>query len=215
MDDAAIEAIRRAAETPVKADAAGGDQAAQDLCAAFHDDPLLNWFSRTDDRKTAGRLGFFRHLMKGLLLPKGDVMRPATGGAAAVWMPSDELGPNPLLTEVLALPALIGLTGWSRFGRLAGLRSVMDKHHPMDRPHDYLFFLGVTPEAQGHGVGSRLLKSRLDQLDAIGRPAFLETATEPNVRLYSRHGFKVLSEWRPAPDGPVNWSMWRDPQSPE
>ena len=142
-------------------------------------------------------------------------MRPSTGGAAAVWMPSDRLGPNPLIEELRALPILIGLTGWGRFGRMVGLRDVMDKHHPMDVPHDYLFFLGVTPQAQGHGVGSRLIKARLNHLDAIGRPAFLETATEPNVRLYSRHGFKVLSEWRPTPDGPVNWSMWRDPQAPE
>jgi ribosomal protein S18 acetylase RimI-like enzyme len=158
------------------------------------------------------RRGFFRHILKHLALPAGQIMRPATGGAAAVWMPSENLGPNPLIQELRALPVLIGMTGWSRFSRLIGLREVMDKHHPMETPHDYLFFLGVTPAAQGHGVGSRLIRSRLERLDAIGRPAFLETATEPNVRLYRRHGFRVLSEWRPAPDGPVNWSMWRDPQ---
>ena len=120
-----------------------------------------------------------------------------------------------LAGALTALPVLVGLTGWRRFMRIVGLRDVMDEHHPMQTPHDYLLFLGVTPEAQGHGVGSRLIKSHLARLDAIGRPAFLETATEPNVRLYSRHGFKVLSEWRPAPDGPVNWSMWREPQAPE
>ena len=54
-----------------------------------------------------------------------------------------------------ALPALIGLTGWPRFGRLAAMRAAMDRHHPLERPHDYLFFLGVVPEAQGHGIGSR------------------------------------------------------------
>jgi len=215
MDDAAIEAMRRAAEDPQIADAAGADLAAEDLTAAFVADPLIDWFSRADARKTDMRRGFFRHVLANLALPNGQIMRPATGGAAAVWMPSEKLGPNPLIEELKALPVLIGLTGWSRFMRIVGLRDVMDKHHPMEVPHDYLFFLGVTPQAQGHGVGSRLIKSHLNRLDAIGRPAFLETATEPNVRLYSRHGFKVLSQWRPAPDGPVNWSMWREPQAPE
>ena len=94
--------------------------------------------------------------------------------------------------------------------RLARLREVMDKAHPTDRPHAYLWFLGVTPEAQGHGIGSRLLKAKLDRLDVENMPAFLETATERNVALYRRHGFDVLSEYRPAPDAPRMWAMWRE-----
>ena len=87
----------------------------------------------------------------------------------------------------------------------------MDKHHPMGRPHAYLWFLGVTHAAQGHGVGSRLLKVATDRLDANGRPAYLETQTERNLALYRRHGFEVISEHRPRPDGPMLWSMWREP----
>jgi len=206
-----IEAMRRGAEAPEIADSLGADGAAQDLAAAFIADPLFDWFSRTDGRRGAARLAFFRYLMKALILNVGEVMRPATGGGAAVWMRSETLGPNPILKELEALPTLIGLSGWGRFPRLVRLRGVMDAHHPMDRPHDYLWFLGVTPEAQGHGIGSRLIKARLDALDEAGRPAFLETATEANVRLYSRHGFKVIGEYNAPPDGPKNWAMWREP----
>ena len=59
-----------------------------------------------------------------------------------------------------------------------------------------------------------LLKARLDRLDADGVPAFLETATEANVRLYSRHGFEVIGEYNAPPDGPKNWAMWREPRTP-
>lgn len=86
----------------------------------------------------------------------------------------------------------------------------MDRAHPMDRPHAYLWFLGVTPQAQGRGVGSRLIKAKLDRLDATNTPAFLETATERNVAFYRRHGFDVLSEYRPEPDAPRIWAMWRE-----
>lgn len=202
--------MRRDAEAPVRADAASLEGVSRDLAAAFVDDPLFHWFSRTDARRDDARLRFFRHLMTALILPTGETLRPASGGAAAVWMGSETLGPNSLIQELQALPMLLGLTGWARFPRMLRLREVMDKAHPLDRPHAYLWFLGVTPAAQGHGIGSRLLKAKLDQLDAAGTPAFLETSTERNVALYRRHGFDVISDYRPAPDAPLTWAMWRE-----
>jgi len=209
-----IEFMRLGAETPGVATAANADSVAQDLADAFALDPVFTWFSRADDRRDAARLAFFRHLMKALVLGSGEVLRPSSGGAAAVWIPSEALGAVPLHKELQGLPLLLGLTGWSRFWRLLQLRDAMDRHHPMDRPHAYLWFLGVTPPAQGHGVGSRLLKAKIDQLDAERRPAFLETATERNVALYRRHGFEVVAEYRPGASGPTNWAMWRNPRRP-
>lgn len=207
-----IELMRRSAEAPDIATAADADAVARDLAAAFALDPVFAWFSRPDARRDPAREAFFRHLMGEMVMGVGEVLRPSTGGAAAIWMPSEALGPNSALTELRALPMILELTGWSRFFRMLQLREAMDRHHPMDRPHAYLWFLGVTPEAQGHGVGSRLLKAKIDQLDATRRPAFLETATERNVALYKRHGFDVVAEYRPNPAGPVNWAMWRNPR---
>jgi ribosomal protein S18 acetylase RimI-like enzyme len=206
-----IERMRREAEAPVRAGPGDVDAISADLSAAFADDPLFAWFSRPDARRDAARLGFFRHLMRELVVPGGgETLRPAHGGAAAVWMGSHELGPNTPMQELRALPMLLRLTGWSRFVRMARLRAAMDRTHPMDRRHAYLWFLGVTPEAQGRGVGSRLITAKLDQLDTAGTPAFLETATERNVAFYRRHGFDVISEYRPQPDAPRVWAMWRE-----
>ncbi|MDR3507370.1 MAG: GNAT family N-acetyltransferase [Caulobacteraceae bacterium] len=207
-----FEAMRRGAETPQIAGRGQIAAVANDLAAAFEPDPDFAWFSRPDERRDTARAGFFRFALRRMRRAGGEILRPATGGAAAVWIASERIAPTPLLTELTGLPTLLALTGWGRFGRLTQMRDAMAKHHPHDRPHDYLYFLGVTPEAQGHGIGSRLLKSRLAQLDAAGRPAFLETATEANVRLYGRHGFTVIAEFRPGASGPTNWSMWREPQ---
>jgi ribosomal protein S18 acetylase RimI-like enzyme len=207
-----IELMRLSAEAPEAAIAANADSVAQDLADAFALDPLFCWFGRADGRRDAARLAFFRHLMNAVVRGPAEVVRPSTGGAAAVWIPSEALGALPLHKELQGLPMLLGLTGWSRFWRLLQLREAMDRHHPMDRPHVYLWFLGVTPGAQGHGVGSRLLKAKIDQLDAARRPAFLETATERNVALYRRHGFEIVAEYRPSADGPMNWAMWRNPR---
>jgi len=209
-----IEGVRREAERPVLAGPGDIEAVSRVLADAFANDPLFDWFSRLDARRDAARLGFFRHLMRELIMPGGgETLTPASGGAAAVWMGSHELGPNTPMQELRALPMLLRLTGWRRFARMARLRAVMDRAHPLERPHAYLWFLGVAPEAQGRGIGSRLLQARLDRLDAAGTPAFLETATERNVGFYRCHGFDVLKAYRPDADAPQVWAMWREAAS--
>ena len=209
-----LDAIRAGAEAPEIANLAGAMDAARDLTDAFVDDPLFNWMSRTDAKRDEGRLAFFRHILKALALPGGQIQRPAAGGAAAVWMPSEALAKgNPIHEELLALPALAHLTGLGRFSRLIAVRTALDKYHPMTTPHDYLFFLGVVPAAQGHGIGSRLLKAHCATLDAQNRPAHLETARMENVRLYQRFGFEVTAEFTIGKDGPMNWALWRKPNA--
>ncbi len=206
-----IAALRRGAEAPVLAAKADLPSVAADLADAFADDILFDWFMRTDSRRDAARLAFFNFIIANMAFGEGSIERPATGGAAAVWLPFEALKPTPLLTELRALPVLLRATGLARFSRLAAVREIMDKGHPMDRPHAYLMFLGVARPAQGHGVGSRLLKVGTDRCDIAGLPAYLETQTERNIALYHRHGFEVISENRPRPDAPMLWSMWREP----
>jgi len=208
-----IDAIRRDAEHPVEAGRADVAGVADDLSAAFAGDPLFDWFLRADSRRDQARDKLFAFIIGKLAFGVGRIERPACGGAAAVWMPFEALGPTPLMTELRAVPTLLFATGLARFGRLAAIRETMDKHHPMDRPHAYLMFLGVSRAAQGHGIGSRLLKVGTDRCDAAGLPAYLETQTERNIALYRRHGFEVTGENRPRPDAPPLWSMWREPQA--
>jgi ribosomal protein S18 acetylase RimI-like enzyme len=208
-----IEAMRRAAEAPGTATSADIPGVIDDLTDAFSVDPHFNWFLREDSRRDEARRRIFRFLIGGAARSAGRIDRPAGGGAAAVWMPFEALGPSPFLEELRTVPVMLFATGLARFTRLAALRDGMDKHHPMDRPHAYLWFLGVTTAAQGHGVGSRLLKFGTDRLDAAGQSAYLETGTERNVALYRRHGFEVISEHKARSDAPTMWSMWREPQA--
>ena len=206
-----VDAMRREAEAPVQASPADLVEVIQTLTDAFAVDPHLDWFMRDDAARDHARLGFFRLLVNEIGAAQGRIDRPVGGGAAAVWMPFEALGPLPITTELKALPTLLRATGMRRFGRLLAIRSDMDKHHPMDRPHAYLQFLGVSPAAQGRGVGSALLRAASARLDAASMPAYLETGTTRNVALYERHGFKVLSTHTARADAPTMWSMWREP----
>jgi ribosomal protein S18 acetylase RimI-like enzyme len=209
MTEAEIAALREGARTPAVCGPQDMSAVAADLSAAFATYPMFEWVIRDDARRDQGRLKLFNLMMYGTA-QDGVVMRPPSGGAAAVWIHSDKLTPTPFWDELRGLPTLLSATGLRRFGRLAALRAGMDKHHPMDRPHIYLWLLGVRPEAQGYGVGSRLLQAGLERVDAQGLPAFLETSTEENVALYRRYGFEVISEYLCAPNSPPSWGMWRE-----
>jgi GNAT superfamily N-acetyltransferase len=207
-----IETLKREAETPVAASKTQLDQSAVDLADAFVEDPIFAWFMREDAKRASALARFFNVILKEAAFQDGAVERPVSGGAAAVWIPSENLGPQPFHREVRALPMLLNATGLGRFGRLLKLREAMDSRHPMERAHDYLWFLGVRPDAQGGGIGSRLLASKTERMDAAGRCGFLETATPRNLPLYRRHGFEIIAEYKPADDGPVIWGMWREPR---
>jgi ribosomal protein S18 acetylase RimI-like enzyme len=206
-----VDAMRREAEAPVPASPGDVPEVCQTLTDAFAVDPHLDWFMRADAARDGARLAFFKLLIQEEGIKRGRIDRPVGGGAAAVWMPFEALGPMPLIRELRVLPTLLRATGMARFGRLMAIREDMDKHHPMDRPHAYLWFLGVSPGAQGRGIGSALLRAAGARLDAAGQAAYLETGTTRNVALYERHGFKVLSEHKARADAPKMWSMWREP----
>jgi ribosomal protein S18 acetylase RimI-like enzyme len=206
-----IETMRRGAEAPMIAGAGDLDAVAADLADAFEGDVMMNWFFRTDPKRVEAHSRFFR-LIVGLAHRQGGrIERPASGGGAAIWMPFEAVGPMSFIDELRVLPTLLHATGLARFPRLMALRDDMDKHHPAEPAHAYLWFLGVTRAAQGHGVGSRLLAVATARLDGQRRPAYLETQTERNLALYRRHGFEVISEHKPRPDAPTLWSMWREP----
>lgn len=209
MNAAEIEALRRGAEAPSRAGAGDREAVARDLAAAFAGDPVFQWFLRDDSRRDEGRLKLFQ-LLTGAGLADGEILRPASGGAASIWMPSTALGPSPFWEELRLLPTILAATGFARFGRMSAMRAAMDKNHPMDREHAYLWFIGVAPEAQGMGVGSRLLAAGLERVDAQRLPAYLESSNPANVPLYRRFGFEVVGQIRPSPDAPALDAMWRE-----
>lgn len=81
--------------------------------------------------------------------------------------------------------------------------------HPSD-PHWYLEVMGVTPAAQGRGLGGRMLEPVLEIADREGSDCYLETANADNVGFYKRHGFDVENDALPlVPRGPTHVAMRR------
>jgi ribosomal protein S18 acetylase RimI-like enzyme len=93
------------------------------------------------------------------------------------------------------------------------LDELFSGRHPMHASHAYLVFAGVVTDLQSHGIGTRLLSEQLAQLDASGRPAYLEASCDRNAALYARLGFAPFGEPVSLPDGPSLQPMWRQPSA--
>lgn len=74
-------------------------------------------------------------------------------------------------------------------------RFTMDIHKKnIVSPHQYIILLGVNPEKQRQGYGSKLLVPILQVSEEKGQPCYLETHGDENVAYYEKFGFKVVSK---------------------
>lgn len=73
----------------------------------------------------------------------------------------------------------------------------------------YLSILGVAAAGQGRGIGGRLLRSTLEELDDVGAPSYLETLNPRSVPFYERLGYRIWrSEIEPVTKAPY-WLLGR------
>lgn len=200
---------------PTVRPASGNDTGAiaEVLTDAFVDEDGLNYWLLQDERKTRARRRFFDAAVKDVIHRDRQLWLAEAENAplgAAIWLkPGDHAFDFTPLQQFTTTPLLFSIAGLSGMQRAQELGKELSKHHPKT-PHAHLVFLGVSPSAQGRGVGSAMLKETLAPLDANGTVAYLECTTERNAALYERHGFAVTGEFeRP---GLKFWAMTRTPR---
>jgi ribosomal protein S18 acetylase RimI-like enzyme len=85
-------------------------------------------------------------------------------------------------------------------------------HKVINRPHIYLFQIGVKKRHRGKGYASKLMRPMMSQADSEGQPIFLETHDETNIPIYQRYQFETKTHDK-IPGSDVNhWTMIRTPQ---
>ena len=178
------------------------------LMRAFLDDPVARWAWPPDALRPAA-LERFQATRIRQLLAHEEVWTTADLGSAALWAPPGHWHSS--LRETFELvPCFLRPRLLLRLPRAAIGWELLERGHPKLPPHFYLAVLGTDPAAQGRGLGSKVLRGVLDQCDADGVGAFLESSKESNIAFYARHGFRVTEEVRLL-GGPPMWRMWRDP----
>lgn len=193
-------AVRRAA-------AADRDAVSSALAAAFHDDPVFSWIFPDPARRGPLTRSFFDLTVDALARHDDSWTTCAGIAGAALWVPHGRPAMADDDAERFAA-TLAGLAGPDA-ERLLEVMALLDDHHPAV-PHEYLWFLGVVPAAQGRGIGSELMRPVLARADQAGSPAYLEATSPRSKALYERHGFVATAPIAVA-GGPPLWPMWRRP----
>lgn len=186
---------------------------AGDVFASSHAD-YPSWrhvFPDPRQRERALRL-FFAATVRDAL-PFGAVDAAVASGQVlgiAVWLPPGRFpwGPSRM---VRATPAMLGVlrAAPGRFRVFTRVGANAARFHPR-YPHWNLETLGIRHEAQGRGIGTRLMAPGLARADQAGLPCYLTTAKRENVGFYERFGFAVANDALPfVPGGPTHWGMRR------
>jgi GNAT superfamily N-acetyltransferase len=168
------------------------------MAAAFDDDPVTRWL--LPGGRSLEPL-FAAHARWAHAAPAGTDLALLDGEpvGAAFWDP-----PGYRLSTVRQL-ASIPAYAWAlrrHLARGAAIESLMHRA----RPHEEFWYLaGVGAVRRGEGIGSALLRHRLDRVQGA---AYLESSKQDNIPLYERFGFELRDPIR-VPDGPELWPMWR------
>lgn len=189
------------------------DAVATALADAFVNYPFTDWMVPADNRE--GRLrGLFSLTVGRVGIPYGDtfVARCAARGegreivGAVVGIPPSGAPDEVWASMAPAEEALLA----HRAEASAQADQATRRLRPTE-PHYTIATIGVTSDHRRRGLAEALLELVLAAADEQELPAYLETSSVSNVRLYERVGFTVLDAV-PLPDGgPTVWGMLRLP----
>jgi ribosomal protein S18 acetylase RimI-like enzyme len=151
------------------------------VVAAFRRDPAVRWML-PDDAVYDRWFPRFVEAFAGAAFAHDTVL--SADGGTALWLPP---GAGP---DEEALGAVIQeCVPEARHADVFALFEEMGRRHP-EEPHWYLPMIGVEPDRQGAGLGTRLMREGLGRCHRDGLPAYLESTNPRNIPFYERLGFR-------------------------
>ncbi len=181
------------------------------LAQAFMTDPVFSWIFRQDNRRRRALKDYFTTYVLGNAFEEGEVLATKNFEGCAVWFPPGKgfMDASPEAMKSL-LPEILNWAKKDRVDRVLEAMRLLTENRP-SWPHYYLEYLGVAPKYQGRGLGTLLLRAKLELIDAEGARVYLESTNDRNLPLYFRQGFKAVKREAFMNSGPVYTFMSRDP----
>ena len=92
---------------------------------------------------------------------------------------------------ILEIKLLFTVIGIENIFQVLKREKLINSYHPKE-DFRHLWLMGVSPEAQGTGIGSTLLQETLNFYN--GKLIYLETTTQENLKFYKKNGFTIFHE---------------------
>ncbi|MBN1648653.1 MAG: GNAT family N-acetyltransferase [Spirochaetales bacterium] len=131
----------------------------------------------------------------------------------AVWLPGEkaDITISRAIRCGAFFPSLkLGMKNLMRMGPIFNPLEEDRKRNMQGKQYLYLIIIGVASELQHRGFGGQLLKALIDESENTGTPVYLETATEKNVKMYEKYGFKVIGKMTHPYINVSQWEMFRE-----
>ena len=176
-------------------------KAVQTLADAFGDYPLFCGLLPDRQKRMAALKILFTILIR-YAVKKGDVYALSPNlTEVLIWRPvyNQRVNVRSFLWSLPETVSLVFCLGAKRISRLKAVFDQVDKEiAALNLPADtaYLDTLGVQKAYQGQKRAKKLLQPVLAGPEKDGRPVFLVTNREVNVRIYERFGFHVEKKSR-------------------
>lgn len=158
------------------------------LSESFDSNKSVNYVVKQD----AQRKDRIRSLMEysfNVCLDSGEIWISDDNLACALLLFSEKKTTT-LRSILWDLNLAINAIGLTRIFEVLKRESQIKQNHPKD-PFTYLWFIGVDPQAQKRGVGSKLLNEVIDMNRKKERPIYLETSVTNNLAWYKKFGFEI------------------------
>jgi GNAT superfamily N-acetyltransferase len=182
------------------------------LTRSFLDYPLMQYVNADVSRRQRGVPTLYGGIVRDTLR-YGEVHVSQRFEGACCWLPPGVGLPTfgrEVRSGMLGLPLGFGWAGFQRLVEYDKMQRRLHEQHAKG-PHWFLATIGVDPAHQGRGIGSALMAPVLARADEERIPCYLETHTTDNVRLYERHGFRVVEHLENPTSVPL-WGMLRPPR---
>jgi ribosomal protein S18 acetylase RimI-like enzyme len=144
------------------------------LAIAFNNDPCFLWMFREDSKRMEALTSFFSFILKNAY-PYGEVFASKNYGACAIWYPPGKgfLDDSPETIKLLQ-PLMLEWATKEKIDRLFDAMKLLGQRP--SEPHGYLSYIGVKPEFQGRGLGTRLIREKMKDFDSNAVPVYLENS---------------------------------------
>lgn len=162
------------------------------LSRAFYNDPYYEYIMPNAQKREAQIQWWGRILLK-YTLKNGSIYISNDHKGVALWVGPDKPFLDDLQLALMGLVLFPFKVGIKNFLRLLHINGQWDKaHKKQNKRHYYLMVIGVDPDLQNQGIGSRLMADVLNRADSEKLDCYLETVTAQNVNFYKKHDFEII-----------------------
>lgn len=161
------------------------------LTDSFSENQSVNYIVKQDTRRE-DRIKFLMDYSFDICLTFGEVLLSNDKkGCALVLYP--DLKKFTLQSVILDIKLLLKSISLSNASKAMSREKAIKSNYPQ-KPFYYLWFLGVSPDQQNRGIGTKLLTEIIQESIARNRAIYLETSSIKNLPWYKKFGFSIFKE---------------------